>query len=109
MARKTGQTPNNTLILPNDLSGTMMHIGQCEDKRGGHARHPVRHRQFAFARSVRHRFAGQSTRPFTIGQLRIRVANQNLANVPIPSGYVDMTGFFPLYGNSNVPKFPRFR
>ena len=33
------------------------------------------------------------------------VANQNMASVTIPSGYVDMTGFLSFYGSSNVPEF----
>ena len=33
------------------------------------------------------------------------VANQNLANTKIPSGYVNMTGFLSSYQNSNIPQF----
>ncbi|MGO9115295.1 MAG: beta strand repeat-containing protein [Thermoguttaceae bacterium] len=33
------------------------------------------------------------------------IANANLANMKIPTGLVDMTGFISVYGNSNVPEF----
>ena len=33
------------------------------------------------------------------------VANTNIANSPIYSGPVDMTGFVSLYGNTNIPEF----
>jgi fibronectin-binding autotransporter adhesin len=99
-----GSNPPNTTILPNDLSGMMITLNNVKISGAG-----TPGTLFGTANSPSPgAFATDSSGNqigFYYWPTSYSTANQNLANVPIPSGYVDMTGFLSLYGNSQVPEF----
>jgi autotransporter-associated beta strand protein len=100
-----GTAPNGTgTVLPNDLGGKMVELDNVKISGAG-----TPGTKFGTANSpspgawVTDSQGNQIT--FYYWPTSYSTANQNLANVTIPSGYVNMTGFISTFGNSNNPEF----
>jgi autotransporter-associated beta strand protein len=91
-------------VLPNDLGGKMLELDNVKISGAGTPGTP-----FGTANSpspgawVYDSTGGSMT--FYYWPTSYSISNQNLAGVKIPSGYVNMTGFLSVYGNSNNPEF----
>ncbi len=100
----SGSSAPNTTILPSDLAAHMVTLNNVKisgagtpGKLFGTANSPVPGSNVIDSQ-------GNSIN-FYYWPTSYSVANQNMANLTIPSGYVDMTGFLSFYTTSNVPEF----